>query len=153
MRWREARAAISFRSSRRDSEAERSSQQRLYFAHMYTDDPILGVVGVQRALRLLTVWMRLVDDVGLIMAIAEKRHLGTWAPWLGVLLLAGMGFVLIPKAKLLRTVQRLDELVTNGMSFQDYRSLIGLLEHLRCIYCAAASIMYGLYQPHGSLRV
>ena len=153
VRWQEARAAISFRSSRRDSEAERSSQQRLYFAHMYTDDPILGVVGVQRALRLLTVWMRLVDDVGLIMAIAEKRHLGTWAPWLGVLLLAGMGFVLIPKAKLLRTVQRLDDLVTNGMSFQEYRSLIGLLEHLRCIYCAAASIMYGLYQPHGSLRV
>ena len=53
------------------------------------------------------------------MAIPEKRHLGTWAPWLGVLLLAGIGLVLIPKAKLLRTVQRIDELVTNGLPFQD----------------------------------
>ena len=152
-RWRQARASIRFRSSRRESDAERNAQRRLYFVHMYTDDPILGVVGVQRALRLLRIWMHLVDEIGLIMAIPEKRHLGTWAPWLGVILLAGMGFVLIPKAKLLRTVQRLDELMTNGMPFQDYRSLIGLLEHLRCIYCAAASIMYSLYQPHGSLRV
>jgi hypothetical protein len=72
----------------------------------------------------------------------EKRSLGTWAPWLGVLLLAGLGLVLVPKAKLLRTVHRIDELLTDGLPFQDYRSLIGLLEHLRCVYAAAASIMY-----------
>jgi hypothetical protein len=61
--------------------------------------------------------------------------------------------VLVPKAKLLRTVHRIDELLTDGLPFQDYRSLIGLLEHLRCVYAAAASIMYSLYLPHGSLRV
>jgi len=70
-----------------------------------------------------------------------------------VLLLAGLGLVLVPKAKLLRTVHRIDELLTDGLPFQDYRSLIGLLEHLRCVYAAAASIMYSLYLPHGSLRV
>jgi hypothetical protein len=120
---------------------------------MYTDDPIMAVVGVDRALRLLRLWARLTVELGLIMAIPEKRSLGTWAPWLGVLLLAGLGLVLVPKAKLLRTVHRIDELLTDGLPFQDYRSLIGLLEHLRCVYAAAASIMYSLYVPHGSLRV
>ena len=120
---------------------------------MYTDDPIMAVVGVDRAIRLLRLWTRLTAELGLIMAIPEKRSLGTWAPWLGVLLLAGLGLVLVPKAKLLRTVHRIDELLTDGLPFQDYRSLIGLLEHLRCVYAAAASTMYGLYSPHGSLRV
>ena len=146
--WRAARASI-----HRLEPAEQRAQLRLYFVHMYTDDPIFAVVGVQRAVRLLKIWMRLVTDVGLIMAIEEKRHLGTWAPWLGVILLAGLGFVLIPKTKLLRTVQRIDELLTSGLPFQDYRSLIGLVEHLRCIYGAQRSAMYGLYLPHGSLRV
>ena len=147
-RWRAARATI-----RRDTPGERHAQLRLYFVHMYTDDPVMGVVGVQRALRLLRVWMRLVGELHLIMAIPEKRQLGTWAPWLGVLLLASLGLVLVPKAKLLRTVQRIDTLLTEGLEFQDYRSLIGMLEFLRCIYGAMASTMYGLYQPHGSLRV
>ena len=149
--WRAARASI--RRLEEFEPAERRAQFRLYIVHMYTDDPIFAVVGVQRAVRLLRIWMSLVSDVGLIMAIEEKRHLGTWAPWLGVILLAGLGFVLIPKAKLLRTVQRIDELLTSGLPFQDYRSLIGLIEHLRCIYGAQRSAMYGLYLPHGSLRV
>ena len=149
--WRAARASI--RRLEKFEPAERRAQLRLYIVHMYTDDPIFAVVGVQRAVRLLRIWMSLVSDVGLIMAIEEKRHLGTWAPWLGVILLAGLGFVLIPKAKLLRTVQRIDELLTSGLPFQDYRSLIGLIEHLRCIYGAQRSAMYGLYLPHGSLRV
>ena len=147
-RWYEARAAIA-----RETPEERRAQSRLYVVHMYTDDPVMVVVGVHRAIRLLTLWMRLVTELRLIMAIPEKRQLGTWAPWLGVLLLAGLGLVLIPKAKLLRTVQRIGELLTNGMPFQDYRSLIGLLEHLRCVYGALRSTMYGLYLPHGSLRV
>jgi len=147
-RWRAARSAI--RRARTD---EQRAQLRLYVVHMYTDDPIMAVVGVDRALRLLRLWARLTVELGLIMAIPEKRSLGTWAPWLGVLLLAGLGLVLVPKAKLLRTVHRIDELLTDGLPFQDYRSLIGLLEHLRCVYAAAASIMYSLYLPHGSLRV
>ena len=146
--WRAARASI-----RRQEPAEQRAQSRLYIVHMYTDDPIFAVVGVQRAIRLLKAWMRLVTELRLIMAIEEKRHLGTWVPWLGILLLAGLGMVLIPKAKLLRTVERVDELLTSGMPFQDYRSLVGLLEHLRCIYGAQRSAMYGLYAPHGSLRV
>ena len=63
-RWRAARSSI-----RRDSEAEQRAQLRLYFAHMYTDDPIVGVVGVRRAIRLVLTWKRLVTELRLIMAI------------------------------------------------------------------------------------
>jgi len=108
---------------------------------MYTDDPIFGVVGRDRALRLLSTWMRLVTEMRLKMAIHEKRHLGTWAPWLGVLLLAGLGLVLIPKAKLLRTIERINELLTHGLSFQDYRALIGMLEHLQLLVTSGGAPM------------
>eukprot|EP00965_Chrysotila_dentata_P068479 2263896-Pleurochrysis_carterae.AAC.1 len=49
--WRASRARI----RRRDEPNPDGAQQRLYFAHMYTDDPIIAVVGVERALRALRV--------------------------------------------------------------------------------------------------
>eukprot|EP00965_Chrysotila_dentata_P033080 1101882-Pleurochrysis_carterae.AAC.1 len=60
---------------------------------MYTDDPVIAVVGVDRALRALRVWRSLTDDLHLIMAIPEKRTLGVWARWLGALLFATLGIV------------------------------------------------------------
>eukprot|EP00965_Chrysotila_dentata_P026718 886313-Pleurochrysis_carterae.AAC.1 len=47
--WRDARARIKATDEPRPDVA----QHRLYFAHMYTDDPIIAVVGVERALRAL----------------------------------------------------------------------------------------------------
>eukprot|EP00965_Chrysotila_dentata_P162096 5352713-Pleurochrysis_carterae.AAC.1 len=47
--WRSKRAKLRLRN---EPNAE-LAHQRLYFAHMYTDDPIIGVVGVARALRAL----------------------------------------------------------------------------------------------------
>eukprot|EP00965_Chrysotila_dentata_P042954 1426615-Pleurochrysis_carterae.AAC.1 len=60
---------------------------------MYTDDPIIGVVGVQRALRALKIWRAITDDMNLIMAIPEKHTLGVWARWLGALLFASLGII------------------------------------------------------------
>jgi hypothetical protein len=117
---------------------------------MYTDDAILAVVGLQRALRLLGVWQRLMEEIGLRMAPPEKRTIGTWVPWLGVLICAGLGLVIVPKEKLLRTTERLRSVLSSQTEFSEYRSLTGMLEHLRCINCAPASVMYGLYSPHQS---
>ena len=69
---------------------------------MYTDDPVFIVVGVQRALRALRLWRRLTDEMGLVMAIAEKRSLGSWTLWIGVLLIPALGIVVVPRSKLLR---------------------------------------------------
>ena len=112
-RWRRARAPLC-----RDEHAPElespcepdPAQLRLWVAHMYTDDPIFVVVGVERALLLLRCWHLLTRRLQLIMAIPEKRNLGTWAPWLGVLVCVGLGIVIVPKAKLLRTTQRIQKI-------------------------------------------
>ena len=126
------------------------AQQRLYFIHMYTDDPLCGVVGIPRALAALRSWRHVTLNAGLIMAIAEKRNLGTWALWLGILFLSGLGLVVVPKGKLLRATAALHEAVSGRMEFGAYRALVGLLEHLRCVNCEGRYVMHGLYEPHGS---
>ena len=123
-------------------------QLRLYAVHIFTDDPAFVVVGVQRALRLLRVWRSLVVRIGLIMAIPEKRVLGVWAPWLGMVLLPQLGLVVISPDKLLRSAKTLTDAVEGVTTFDVYRSLIGLLEHFRGIYQLGRQVMYGLYEPH-----
>eukprot|EP00965_Chrysotila_dentata_P120289 3977629-Pleurochrysis_carterae.AAC.1 len=73
--WRERRASIELS----DEPNAAIANQRLYFAHMYTHDPIIGVVGVQRAVRALRTWRTLTNNANLLMAIPEKRTLGVWA--------------------------------------------------------------------------
>ena len=117
---------------------------------MYCDDNIVIVVGAQRALRVLRAWRKLVTDAGMIMAIPEKRSLGVWGVWIGALIFATVGVVAIPKQKTLRAAQATRQLLSpDGLQFADYRSLIGLLEHLRCITRLPRRTMHGLYAPHG----
>eukprot|EP00965_Chrysotila_dentata_P135033 4465775-Pleurochrysis_carterae.AAC.1 len=49
MAWRADRSRIRPRREPHSAIA----QQRLYFTHMYTDDPVIAVVGIDRALRAL----------------------------------------------------------------------------------------------------
>ena len=83
------------------------------------------------------------------MAIPEKRMLGTWGVWLGILIFSQLGFILIPKSKLLRASQALRLTLTSELPFDEYRSNIGLLEHIRNALCLPRRIMHGLYRPHG----
>ena len=126
-------------------------QRRLYTAYMYTDDPIWVVVGVDRTLRALRVWRQLTDAVGLIMAIPEKRHLGAQILWLGVLIIISLGIVVVPKAKLLRASSAVTAVLAGGQPFHLYRSLMGLLEHLRAVNLQGRNVMHGLYVPHSPL--
>ena len=147
--WRERRAAVAHRG-----DGDVLAASRLYLIEMYTDDALMGVVGLERALRLLITWQRLVASIGLLMAPPEKRNIGTWAPWLGILIFAGIGLVIVPKDKLLRTTERLSSILRGQRTeFSEYRSLIGMLEHLRCVNCAPSSVMYGLYAPHRSTAI
>ena len=123
-------------------------QRRLYTVFMYTDDPIWIVVDVDRTLRALRVWRRLTNAVNLIMAIPEKRHLGVQILWLGVLVMISLGIVVVPKAKLLRASSTVAQVLAGGQPFHVYRSLIGLLEHLRAVNLQGRNVMHGLYAPH-----
>ena len=125
-------------------------QRRLYHARMYCDDNIVMVVGAARTLRVLRKWRALVTEAGMIMAIPEKRMLGVWGLWIGALIFATVGVVAIPKQKTLRATQAVRQLLgPDGLQFADYRSLVGLLEHLRCITRLPRRAMHGLYAPHG----
>ena len=124
-------------------------QRRLYYVLMYCDDIVIIVVGAERAMRLIRCWRELTQSAGLIMAIAEKRSIGVWGLWLGALLFTAAGVVAIPKQKVLRATQAIRELQSAGVEFGVYRSLVGLLEHLRCIARLPRRAMHGLYAPHG----
>lgn len=123
-------------------------QRRLYFVFMYCDDNIIGVVGVQRAMRVLKQWRQLTQNAGLIMAIPEKRSLGVWCKWVGALIFAVGGFVVLPKAKLLRASVAITSLMNHGIEFSEYRSLMGLLEHVRDVARLPRRYTHGLYAPH-----
>ena len=122
---------------------------RLYSGYMYTDDNELLFVGVPRTLRGLRVWKRLVQRINLLMAIDEKRSLGTWCKWLGVAIISGLGLVAVPKAKILRASEAITLTLEGRADFQTYRSLCGLLEHLLAVVLRGRNVMHGLYRPHG----
>jgi hypothetical protein len=138
-------------AERRKVEAETGAhERRLYFILMYCDDNIIAVVGVKRALRLIRLWRELTTSAGLIMAIATKRSLGVWGLWVGALIFAGAGLVALPKQKLLRAADAARRLLSDGIMFDEYRSLTGLLEHIRCIARVPRRLMAGLYAPHSA---
>ena len=125
-------------------------QRRLYSCYVYSDDPVFITVGVDRTLRALRVWRQLTQSANLIMAIPEKRHLGTHATWLGILVLCCLGLIVVPKAKLLRASGVIATVLKGGQPFHIYRSLIGLLEHFRAVNLRGRNVMHGLYAPHGA---
>ena len=132
---------------RRLEERVGGHQRRLYSVHMFCDDNIIAVVGVQRTLRLLKEWRKLTTEAGLIMAIPEKRSLGTWCVWLGILVFASLGAVVVPKHKLLRASSAARQALEGTLPYTDYRSLLGLLEHIRQVICTPRRCMHGLYTP------
>ena len=135
---------------RRALEAQHGGhQRRLYAAHTYCDDNIVIIVGIDNALAAINIRAEIEREAGLIMAIPEKRMLGTWGIWLGIYIFAGLGLVVIPRSKLLRASDATRRTLSKALPFDEYQSLMGLLEHIRHAACWPRSIMHGLYRPHG----
>ena len=93
-------------------------------------------------------WRRLTVAVNAYMAIEEKRSLGTWCKWLGVVLVLALDVVVVPKSKLLRASAVVSDTLQDATPFHVYRSLCGLLEHLRAVCLVGRNVMHGLYRPH-----
>jgi hypothetical protein len=123
-------------------------QRRLYASHTYCDDNIIMVVGVPLALMAMEERGQIERDAHLIMAIPEKRILGTWGLWLGIYIFTGLGLIVVPKAKIARAVAALTQALQNELPFDEYQSLTGLLEHIRHASCWPRRFMHGLYRPH-----
>ena len=67
----------------------------------------------------------------------------------GMIIIASLAIVVVPRAKLLRAASAIEQAIAGGMPFHEYRSLCGLLEHLRAVNLKGRNIMHGLYEPHG----
>ena len=72
-------------------------EDMLLRAHIYTDDPIFIVVGAARALRALRLWRTITARYRLLMAIPQKRRIGTMVNWLGFLPAPLHGFLTVKR--------------------------------------------------------
>ena len=108
------------------------TQTRLAAMHMYQDDPIFIVVGVDRTMRMLAAWREVTESINIEMATG-KRQIGGDIEWIGIGLLVAIGLVAIPINKLLRARDAIQRTLRHEATFGEYRALVGLLEHLRCV--------------------
>ena len=69
--------------------------------------------------------------------------------WLGVNVISNLGLIVVPRDKILRASAAIADVLDRGVHFHVYRSLCGLLEHLRAVNLQSRNIMFGLYRPHG----
>ena len=113
---------------------------------MYTDDPIFSVVGNDVLKRAMRCWHKTTTDFGLKMAIAQKRQVGSRLTWLGFNFYLSAGIISAAPEKLTRARENI-QLILDGavVVFDQYRKLLGLLEHLLLFLGGDRTMMYGLY--------
>ena len=109
---------------------------------MYTNNPLSLTADLERTKRALRVWRHLTNAIRLIMAVPEKRTLGSWGRWPGVNVFSNLGLVVVPRDKVLRASAAIADVLERGVHFPAYRSLCGLLEHLRAVNLQARNIIY-----------
>ena len=98
----------------------------------------------------LKLWHWLTSGAQFMMAIPEKRSLGTSGRWLGIIFLVQLGISAVPAQKIHRVCSSIDLVRSQSMSFSEYRRLIGFLEHIRDVLSLRGNTMYGLYAPHSN---
>ena len=123
------------------------SHSRLWSMSMYTDDTFTLTIGIPRTVRLIKAWHWVTRSMNLLMAIPEKRHLGTHIYSLGAHLFVAEMVMVIPTQKILRALAMIKQLVVNALTFSEYRTLLGLLEHFLALNNARRNVMYYMYEP------
>jgi hypothetical protein len=113
---------------------------------MYTDDLSLAAVGVDDFVALLIAERVVMTRLKMKMAIAAKRVVGTSFEWLGIIFIPFAGLVFLPRNKLLRTLEALRRADAGQLTNTDFRSLLGLLEHVKGIFRLSREWMHGLWR-------
>jgi len=125
-------------------------QHRLYEISIYTDDPFFACVGVERLIRAMRLWHRIITSVGLELAAPAKRQCGAELRWLGFEFLLTAGVQFVSTGKRLRTIARLLPIAAGVPSlFAEYRSVTSFLQHLLpFVEGSTRGDMYGIYGPY-----
>ena len=127
---------------------DNGSARKLYVAAQYTDDPLCHVVGVDRAVRLVTVWHEILSRSGLMVAKADKWQIGAGGiTWLGIKISAQLGLAWVAPEKVMRAIDEIRAALSGDCNVGDYRKLIGFLEHLFPITNVTREAMDHLYGP------
>ncbi len=137
-RWVQQRRALSRLTGR--------PELRLYTAHLYTDDIAVVVVGQARLIRALRCWEETTTAFGLVMAPPAKCQLGASFTWLGFNFHLMTGVVVAHPNKVSRARDTIDRALSGAqVTFDAYRSLTGLLEHLLPLVGGGRPWMYHMY--------
>ena len=125
------------------------TQARLADAGQYTDDPIMGAVGVQRFIRLLRCFYDLVGPLGcrLMLAKAHKLHLGAAVKWLGATIASTVGCIWVPEPKLLHAVGQVRQAIDGTLVASEYRQLFGFLTSILFMLGDDDRLMHELEEP------
>jgi hypothetical protein len=124
-----------------------NSELRAYAVHQYTDDAVFTCIGAERTVRALRCWHRVTTGFGMPMAIDAKRQVGTRLLWLGMEWHVSLGLLVMQQDKVQRAALALD-LIIGGVeltTFDTYRSLMGLFEHLLAFSEGDRTLMDHLY--------
>ncbi len=138
-KFRESRRALG-RTTGRD-------EARMHACLGYTDDlcnVVMGAAGMVRFLVMHTLHLG-PDGLNVLMAIAEKRHLGVSVPFLGAHALVVGLLAYVPPAKVHRTTCDIESALNGTMTVADYVKLVGMLNHLVMVLMIPYHQMYGLY--------
>ena len=127
------------------------NQCRLYEISIYTDDPFFACVGIDRLVRALQLWHRIMDDIKLELAVVAKRQCGAELSWLGVQFLLTAGAHFITPNKRLRALREVSRIVAaeETVSFAEYRTITSFLQYLKpLVLHLKGDSMYHLYGPY-----
>ena len=112
---------------------------------MYCDDPCILCVGPDMAFEALKVWTWMSKEGRTMMAIPEKRSFGLAGKWIGVKFFSALGVGSLTAQKAMRACSQMAEACSHSLNRDQYRSLIGFLEHVRAVLFLRGDKMYGLY--------
>ena len=79
------------------------------------------------------------------MAIPEKRTFGLACKWIGIKFFVALGVCAVPGQKVLRACSAMEAACNGALNRDEYRSLIGFLEHVRGVLFLRGDKMYGLH--------
>lgn len=114
---------------------------------MYCDDPCIMCVGADMTHEALKAWTWMSAESHTMMAIHEKRSLGLSAKWIGIKFFTALGLAVVTAQKVLRAFSSIDAALDDSLNADQYRSLVGFLEHVRGTLFLRGDKMYGLYAP------
>ena len=101
-------------------------------------------------MRALRCWHRVTTGFGLPMAIDAKRQVGTRLLWLGMEWHVSLGLLVLQQSKVQRAAAAVDLIISGAQltTFDTYRSLMGLFEHLLAFSEGDRTMMDHLYEEN-----